>query len=60
VGKPALDFTSLTDHELKDLVLNELDQIYTNQATPNYVKHISQNWDNDPFIKAGYMTDNAD
>ena len=60
VGKPALEFTSLTDEELKDFILNELDEIYSNQATSHYIKHITQNWDNEPFIKAGYMTDNAD
>ena len=60
VGKPALDFTSLSDDALRDFILNELDGIYANQATPNYVKHITQNWDNEPFIKAGYLTDNAD
>lgn len=60
VGKPALDFTSLSGDELRDFILSELDEIYANQATPNYVKHITQNWDNEPFIKAGYLTDNAD
>lgn len=60
VGKPALDFTSLSDDELRDFILYELDEIYANQATPNYIKHMSQNWDNEPFIKAGYLSDNAD
>ena len=60
VGKPALDFTSLSGDELRDFILNELNGIYSNQATPNYINHITQNWDNEPFIKAGYMTDNAD
>lgn len=60
VGKPALDFTSLSGDELKDFILNELDGVYANKATPSYIKHITQNWDNEPFIKAGYMTDNAD
>ena len=60
VGKPARDFISLSGDALRDFILNELDGIYSNQATPNYVKHITQNWNNEPFIKAGYMTDNAD
>ena len=60
VGTPALDFTSLSGDELRDFILNELNGIYSNQATPNYIKHITQDWDNEPFIKAGYMTDNAD
>jgi monoamine oxidase len=60
VGKPALDYNSLSDHDLKTFILNELDGIYANQATPNYIKHLSQNWKNEPFIKSGYMTDHAD
>ena len=60
VGKPARDFTSLSDDALKDFILSELDQIYSNQATPSYVKHITQNWDEEPFIKAGYISDHAD
>jgi monoamine oxidase len=60
VGKPALDFTSRSGDALRDFMLSELDTIYANQATPNYLKHITQDWDNEPFIKAGYMTDNAD
>jgi len=59
VGKPAVDFTSLSGDALRDFILNELDGIYSNQATPNYIKHITQDWDNEPFIKAGYMTDHA-
>jgi monoamine oxidase len=60
VGKPALDFTSLSGDALRDFILYELDELYSNQATLNYVKHITQDWDNEPFIKTGYMTDNAD
>lgn len=60
VGKPALDFSSLSDNDLKNLILSELDGLYNNQATPNYIKHISQNWNDEPFIKSGYMSDNAD
>ncbi|MFT7421372.1 MAG: monoamine oxidase [Arcticibacterium sp.] len=60
VGKPALAYTSLSDSDLKSFLLNELDSIYANQATPNYIKHISQNWDKEPFIRSGYVTDNAD
>lgn len=60
VGKPALDYISRSGDELRDFILSELDGIYTNQATANYVKHITQNWNDEPFIKAGYMTDHAD
>lgn len=40
-------------------MLSELDALYNNQATPNYIKHISQNWNKEPFIKGGYLTDHA-
>ncbi len=59
VGKPALAFTSLSGDRLRDFILSELDKIYSNHATPNYIKHIIQDWDNEPFIKAGYLTDHA-
>lgn len=60
VGKPAQDYISLTGEDLKNFILNELDAIYSNQATPNYINHKEQNWNNEPFIKSGYLTDYAD
>ena len=60
VGKPALDYISLSDDELKDFMLNELDELYSNEATPNYLKHITQNWNNEPFIKGGYLSSSTD
>lgn len=60
VGKPAQDYISRTGNDLKNFILAELDKIFSNQATPNYVNHIVQNWNNEPFIKSGYISDNAD
>ncbi len=60
VGRPAQDFIARSGDDLKNFILNELDSIYNNQATPNYIKHITQNWNSVPFIKGGYMTDYAD
>jgi monoamine oxidase len=60
VGTPAIPYQQLSELALKEEVLRELDEIYDNQATPNYLKHISKNWNNEPFIKSGYMTDHAD
>ncbi|MCB0515033.1 MAG: FAD-dependent oxidoreductase [Chitinophagales bacterium] len=60
VGTPAQNFISRSGDDLKNYILNELDGIYANQATPNYIKHITQNWNNEPFIKGGYLTDYAD
>lgn len=41
-------------------ILNELDEIYENQASKNYIKHIYQKWNEEPFIKGGYMSDFTD
>jgi monoamine oxidase len=60
VGKPAQDYISRTGSDLKNFILAELDGIFSNQATPNYVNHIVQNWNNEPFIKSGYISDDAD
>lgn len=59
VGTPAQAYASLSNADLKQFVLNELDGIYNGQATPNYINHISQNWNNEPFIQAGYLSDHA-
>lgn len=57
VGTPAKNYTSLGDSDLKDYVLNELDQIFSNQATPNYINHIVQNWSEEPYIEGAYLND---
>lgn len=60
VGIPAQIYISRTGNDLKDFVLRELDQIYSNQATPNYLRHITQNWNKEPYIQGGYLSDYAD
>ncbi|MFN0173222.1 MAG: flavin monoamine oxidase family protein [Saprospiraceae bacterium] len=60
VGAPAQDFIARSGDDLKNFILSELDSIYANQATPNYIKHITQNWNSEPFIKGGYLTDYED
>ncbi|GAB5554474.1 MAG: hypothetical protein Sapg2KO_40650 [Saprospiraceae bacterium] len=60
VGKPAQDYISRTGDDLKNFILAELDGIFANQATPNYINHITQNWNKEPFIQSGYLTDYAD
>jgi monoamine oxidase len=60
VGTPARDYISRSGEELKNFILSELDGLYANQATPNYVNHITQNWNSESFIKGGYLTDYAD
>ena len=60
VGKPARDYTTRSGEELKTFILKELDDIYDNKATSSYKKHIAQNWNDEPYIQSGYMSDFAD
>lgn len=60
VGKPALEYLPLQDEEIKEQILDELDGLYNFQARPHYIKHISQHWNKEPFIKGGYLSDFAD
>ncbi len=60
VGEPSKVYTSLTGAKLKDYILAELDGIFSNQASPNYIKHIVQNWSQEPFIKGAYLSDYED
>ena len=60
VGEPAQDYISRSGEALKNFILAELDGIYSNQATPSYIKHITQNWNSEPFIQGGYLIDDAD
>ncbi|MEM9204216.1 MAG: FAD-dependent oxidoreductase [Actinomycetota bacterium] len=46
--------------ELRNLVLSELDALTDGLASETYVQHISQNWAEEPFIRAAYLADTAD
>ena len=46
--------------ELRDLVLAELDPLFDGIPSQTYVQHISQNWANEPFVRAAYLADYAD
>lgn len=45
---------------LRELVLAELDELTAGYASETYLQHVSQNWAEEPFIKAAYLADNAD
>lgn len=60
VGIPAEAYTSLSGDPLRDYILAELDTIFSNQASPNYIKHIVQNWNQEPFVKGAYLSDYED
>jgi monoamine oxidase len=55
VGKPSEKYTSLkTDDAIINYILNELDEMFEGKASKNYVKHIVQNWNAEPFIQGSY------
>lgn len=59
LGTQATQYQQLTGNNLKNHILNELDTVFNGLATVNYIKHIVQDWSNEPFIKAAYLSDNA-
>lgn len=60
VGTPATDYITRSGNDLRDHILAELDAIYNGQATQKYMNHVVQNWNEEPFIKGGYLSDHAD
>ena len=60
VGKPAQDYIQRKGDDLKGFMLNELDRIYGGQASKYYLKHLCQNWDDEPFINGAYLSDYTD
>lgn len=59
VGQQAEQYQNLSGNAQRDYILNELDAVFNGAATQNYVNHIVQNWNDDPFIGAAYLADNA-
>ncbi|MFY0672143.1 MAG: FAD-dependent oxidoreductase [Bacteroidia bacterium] len=60
VGTAADNLTSLTNEEIKNQILNELDQIFYGKATEVFVKYLVQNWSMEPLFKGAYISDNSD
>lgn len=60
VGQQAEQYQNLdSGDELKNYVLNELDPIFNGAASANYLQHISQNWNEEPFAQGAYLNDQA-
>ncbi|MEO0338293.1 MAG: FAD-dependent oxidoreductase [Bacteroidota bacterium] len=57
VGTGTLPYVQLSDSELISYMLSELDEIYDGKASATYIKHIFQNWNEEPFAKGAYATD---
>ncbi|MEZ4988702.1 MAG: FAD-dependent oxidoreductase, partial [Saprospiraceae bacterium] len=60
VGTPALPYLQRSGNDLIQYILDELDDIFSNQASPNFVRHTVQNWNNEPFIRGAYLNDYED
>ncbi|MEQ9164897.1 MAG: FAD-dependent oxidoreductase [Fulvivirga sp.] len=60
LGTQAEQYQNLSGNALKIYILDELDAVFGGLATTNYIKHIVQDWSNEPFIKAAYLADIAD
>ena len=55
VVQPATRYTSLqTEEAIFNKVMGELDAIFDGKASQYYVKHIIQNWSQEPFIQGSY------
>ena len=49
VGTGTRPYVELKDSERIEYMLNELDDLFDGQASPNYVKHIFHNWNAEPW-----------
>lgn len=59
VGQQAEQYQNLSGDAQRDYMLNELDQVFNGAASSNYIKHIVQNWNEEPHIKGAYLSDGA-
>lgn len=60
VGQQAEQYQNLdSGNALRDYMLNELDLAFNGAASASYVQHISQNWNEEPHIRAAYLNDQA-
>ncbi len=55
VGTAADPYIALSDNNLRNYILNELDAVFSGQASQNYLQHIVQNWSNEPLTRGAYM-----
>ncbi|MEM1334610.1 MAG: FAD-dependent oxidoreductase, partial [Actinomycetota bacterium] len=57
VGAPAERYGAMSDEEFLADVLDELDATFDGAASRSYVKHLVQNWNDEPFARGGYLAD---
>ncbi|MFT7474523.1 MAG: monoamine oxidase [Verrucomicrobiales bacterium] len=59
IGDQAEPYATRSGDDLRDLMLAELDEMFDGAASRTYVQHITQNWNEEPFIGQGYFADDA-
>ena len=59
VGAQAEAYGALSDDDLRDRMLAELDEVFDGAASRSYVRHIVQNWNEQPYARAAYLEDEA-
>jgi len=57
VGRYADPYVARKGSALRDYILAELDALFSNQASRNYIRHIVQKWTKEPFIASAYAAD---
>ncbi|MEO1033090.1 MAG: FAD-dependent oxidoreductase [Bacteroidota bacterium] len=58
VGVQAEPYQNLSGNAQRDYILNELDDIFgSNIASGNYLDHIVQNWNAEPYAQGAYIRD---
>jgi len=61
VGEQANQYQNLSGNAQRDYILNELDTIFGNNlASNNYIEHLIQNWNEEPYAQAAYVRDQED
>lgn len=55
VGAMADPYLSQSEETLIKYILNELDELFDGQASKHYLKHIFQNWVQEPYAQGAYL-----
>lgn len=59
VGQQAKQYQLVSQEVQLEYILNELNQVFDGKASQNYIDHVVQNWDDEPFIQSAYLADIA-
>jgi monoamine oxidase len=60
VGAQAEAYQAMSGEQFVANVLDELDAAFDGAASRSYVRHLVQNWNDEPFAGGAYLEDNAD